>query len=43
MNIQYKIMKDKILCLEEHHTLGASNRQFSSKGGGWEFHAVMRS
>ena len=34
MNIPKKIMKDKILCLKKHHTLGAWNRQFSSKGEG---------
>ena len=34
MNIQKYFMKDKILCLEKHRTLGAWNRQFSSKGGG---------
>ena len=34
MNIQKKIMKDKILCLKKHNTLGAWNRQFSSKGEG---------
>ena len=34
MNIQKYFMKDKILCLKKHRTLGAFNRQFSSKGGG---------
>ena len=27
-------MKDKNLCLKKPRTLGARNRQFSSKGGG---------
>ena len=34
MNIQNNFMNDKILCLKKHRTLGARNRQFSSKGGG---------
>ena len=34
-------MKDKNLFLKKPRTLGAGNRQFSSKEGG--FHAVMRS
>ena len=29
-----KNLKEKILCLKKHHTLGAGNRQFSSKRGG---------
>ena len=34
MHIWKKIFKDKSLCLKKPHTLGAWNRQFSSKGGG---------
>ena len=43
MNIPKKIKKDKILCLKNHRSLGARNRQISSKGGEVEFHAVMHS
>ena len=34
MNIKKYFIKDKILCLKKHRTLGAWNFQFSSKGGG---------
>ena len=33
MNIWKHFFKDKILCLKKPRTLGARNRQFSSKGG----------
>ena len=45
MKIRKHFIKDKNLYLKKPCTLGAFNRQFSSKGGGdcMQLHAVLRS